>query len=211
MTGISTVTLLYTANIRGKLDLLPRLFTLIQREQQQATGPVFLLDLGDTCTPDAWICRATEGRAPFLALDGMGYDAALIGAREQVPIPPASLQRLSDSMIMSVIIWQREKTLTKREITLTVAPGMPPPDQPGVIQIDRSTDAQPAVGTTQPVLGDVAQGHLARVDLNWPDWTVTANRVIAITDATPADPTITAVVELVETEAHHYTHTQGDT
>ncbi len=211
MTAIGTVTLLYTANLRGELHLLPKLFTLIRQARQEAEGPVFLLDLGDTCAPDAWVCQATHGRAPFLALDGMGYDAALIGAREQVPIPPESLRRLVADMIMPVIIWQRTKTLTKPGVSITVAPGTPPPNEKAVVQVDRSTGALPAIGDSRPVLGDVMQGHLARVDLCWADWTVTAARTHSITDTTPADPTITAIVELVESEARHYTQTQGGT
>ncbi|MEW6578797.1 MAG: hypothetical protein AB1435_06335, partial [Chloroflexota bacterium] len=89
-----TVTFLATAHLSGELRLLPRLFTLIHRERRSAQGPVVLLDLGDTCAVEAWVCRATLGRAPFLVLDSMGYDGAVIGGPEQVPIPPSSLRLL---------------------------------------------------------------------------------------------------------------------
>lgn len=204
MTEFSSVTVLYTANIRGDLSLLPRLFTLIQEHRQAQDSPVFLLDVGDTCTPDAWVCRATQGRAPFLVLDSMGYDAAVIGGREQIPIPPPALRQLVGDMIMPVIIWDRAKSLTKRGVTLFVAPGSAEPTglEP-VIRIDRTTDALPQPGDPSPVLGDVPHAHLARVDMHWPAWAVKTASIWALPPQTPIDPTIAAVVELVEAEARH--------
>lgn len=204
--GITLVTLLYTAHLAGELALLPRLFTLIKQERQMASGPVILLDLGDTGSAESWICQATQGRAPFLVLDSMGYDGAVIGGPEQVPIPPASLRRLLGHLIMPVILWNRAFPVTKQGITVTIAPGNAPlPDQGPAIRIDRSADVLPDAHSPVPVpiLGDVAQGHLARVDMSWPAWTVQSARLVRVEPNTPVDPTIAAVVELVETEAHH--------
>jgi len=36
LTGVSSVTLLYTAHLEGDLRVLPRLFTLIQQERRAA-------------------------------------------------------------------------------------------------------------------------------------------------------------------------------
>lgn len=69
------ITILYTQNIRGQLYMLPRLSTLIKRLRREH-GPVqLLIDLGDSCTDDAYICRVTGGRAAVVMLDAMGYDA----------------------------------------------------------------------------------------------------------------------------------------
>lgn len=209
MTEFPTVTILYTANIRGDLNLLPRLFTLIQDHKQGLEGPAFLLDIGDTCAPDAWICRATQGRAPFLVLDSMGYDAAIIGGREQIPIPPLALRQLVNEMIMPVIIWDRARSLTKRGVAVTVAPGNAgSSDSESTIRVDRTTDRQPVPGDTAVILGDVPAGHLARVELHWPSWTVREASIRALPPDTPIDPTIAAVVELIEAEARHYTQGQ---
>jgi hypothetical protein len=100
--------------------------------------------------------------------------------------------------------------VTKQGITVTIAPGNAPlPDQGPAIRIDRSAaalpDTLPDAHSPVPVLtlGDVAQGHLARVDMSWPGWTVQSARLVHVEPNTPVDPTIAAVVELVETEAHH--------
>jgi 2',3'-cyclic-nucleotide 2'-phosphodiesterase (5'-nucleotidase family) len=210
LSSVTGVTLLYTANLAGDLSLLPRLFVLIQRERQSASGPVLLLDLGDTCALDVRICRATEGRAPLMVLDGMGYDAALVGGPEQVSIPVASLQRLRGQITMAVIPWNRHYVLTKRDVTITLAAGNVSSlgEQP-VVFVDRSTAALPQVDDQVIQLGDVASGCLARVDIAWPVWTVKAARLVQISADTPPDPTISAVVEFVHDEAQYYSQQQG--
>jgi hypothetical protein len=202
---VGEITLLYTANLAGELALLPRLMTVIHQVRQTPVGSVFLIDLGDTCAVETWVCRATEGRAPFLVLDAMGYDAAVIGGPEQVPIPIPSLRKLIGSVGLSLIVWNRLAELTKRGITVTVAPGEVdlPEDQPG-FRIDRATTALPEAGDPLPTLGDVAHGELARVDLSWPKCVVQNTQRIPITTDVPPDPTIAAVVDLVESEAAHY-------
>jgi hypothetical protein len=210
----TAVTLLYTANLRGDLAYLPRLATVIQRERRTAEGPTLLLDLGDTCSPDSWVCRATQGRAPFLVLDAMGYDAALIGGPEQAPIPPASLRRLMDQLVMAVIVWNRARPIVRSGITLTVAPGDAPlPETGPVICVDRGRDTLPAdqVPAHDPVLtiGDAQKGQLARVDMAWPEWTLRAARLVTVAQTTPADPGIAAVAQLVEHEARRYAQEQG--
>ena len=183
--------------------------TAINRMKQTASGPVFLIDLGDTCAVEAWVCRATEGRAPFLVLDAMGYDAAVIGGPEQVPIPIPSLRKLAGSISLSLVVWNRSVKLTKRGIMVTVAAGDAEtsteiPDDQTVIHIDRRQNARPKAGESRPKLGDVAKGNLARIDMTWPDCTVLAAQHLAIAADVPADPTIAAIIDLVEYEAEQY-------
>jgi hypothetical protein len=208
--GIASVTLLATAHLHGDLARLPRLFTLIQRERAAAGGVSFLLDLGDSCALDVWLCRATQGRAPLMVLDAMGYDAALVGGPEAVPIPVPSLLRLRELITMPVIPWGRAASLTRKGITLGLATGeaVLPGDRPG-FRVDRSSDALPESGAATVMLGDVPPGHLARVDVAWPDWTVTAARLVALAPDTPPDPTILATVEFVQDEARDYARRQG--
>ncbi|GAB4414471.1 MAG: hypothetical protein Kow00106_09590 [Anaerolineae bacterium] len=206
----TTITFLATAHIAGELNLLPRLFTLIRQERQKAAGPVVLLDLGDTCAAEAWICRATWGRAPFLVLDSMGYDAAIIGGPEATPIPPVSLRLLVDQILMSIIVWNRPRTLSKGGITFTVAPGTPNvPPAPPVLVVDRAAPMPPEAGAP-PIVGDVPQGCLARVEVAWPQWTVRDAYLLTVDTVTSPDPTIAAVVGLVEHEARQFAQQQGD-
>src|SRR5690606_4826629 len=67
---------LYTANIRGQLDLLPRLYTLLRRLRGEAEGRTLLLDAGHACDAAVWHCAQTDGRSALRVLDAMGYTAA---------------------------------------------------------------------------------------------------------------------------------------
>jgi hypothetical protein len=211
-----TLTVLYTANLAGDLDSLPRLFTLIQHERQTAAPLTFLLDLGDTCSLDSWLCRETLGRAPFLVMDGMGYDAVLIGADEDAPIPTESLRRLLAHLIMPVILWNRTRQLAKGGVSLSVISGDQKlmPDEAGLI-VDRSRPTLPDVGSSPPVLGDVPGGAVARVDVTWPACQVKSAHLNTPSPGMRPDPTIAALVEFVKTEAQHFApqrpkHNKGD-
>jgi hypothetical protein len=128
-----------------------------------------------------------------------------------VPIPPSSLRQLSGKLIMPVIVWNRTRTITKRGVTVTLAPGSGShPDQGPVIRIDRAAAALPDRDAPVLTLGDVAQRHLARVDMAWPEWTVQSARVVNVEPDTPVDPTVAAVVELVENEARFYAQQGGE-
>lgn len=192
--------------------LLPRLFTLIQQERRSASGPVLLLDLGDTGSVESAVCRATYGRAPFLVLDGMGYDAALIGGPERVPIPLHALRQLVGQIVMPLVVWDRAVPLVKRGITVTVAAGHAPlmDGKPGGIQVDRSTDRLPISGDPGVTLGDVSQGTLARVDVSWPEWLPQTALLLSVTPDILPDPTIAALVEFVEGEALSYAKQHGE-
>jgi hypothetical protein len=208
--NISSVTVLYTANLAGVLPALPRLSTLITRERQAAQGPVLLLDLGDTCSLESWICRATQGRAPLMVLDAIGYDAALIGGPEHLTIPEPALQRLRQSLVMPVIMWNTAAELTKQGIKVALVTGDAalPADHPG-FRVDRSTAALPEERSPAPTLGDVPAAHLARVEMAWPEWVVQQAHWLPLADDLPADPTIAAIMDLVESEARYYAQHQG--
>ena len=85
------LTLFYTANVRGQLDLLPRLHTFLRQLKAQPVDDEFtvmlcaveplqrqflLLDLGAACADDVWHCAVTGGRSALIVMDAMGYQAA---------------------------------------------------------------------------------------------------------------------------------------
>lgn len=78
----TSLTLLYTGGLRGDLAVLPRLYTFIRQLKARVATlypgqPVLLIDQGAACAPDMWHCAVSGGRSALLALDGMGYDAAV--------------------------------------------------------------------------------------------------------------------------------------
>ena len=205
------LTVLYTANLAGQLDLLPKLFSLIQQERQEASGPVFLVDLGDTCVVESYLCRETQGRAPFIVLDGIGYDAAVIGGPEKTPIPVSALRSLGGRMVMPVVIWNRTREFTKRGIAFMLAPGAQEQavDSNQIIRVDRSVVGPGEVGTSPPVLYDVPQGVLGRVDIAVDDWCVHAASHIEMTPELPPDSIVGTLLDFVAHEAQSAAPQEG--
>ena len=99
-----SLTLLYTANIRGDLSMLPRMYTFLQRLKPAARQGTLLLDLGEACADTAWHCRETGGRSAVIVLDGMGYDAANTGGM----LDSANRGKLAEQVTMGLVCEQRD-------------------------------------------------------------------------------------------------------
>lgn len=217
------VTVLYTANLRGDLAALPRLSTVMQRARQSATGPVFIIDLGDSCAAEVWECRATLGQAPLLVFDAMGYDAAFVGGSESAPIPPQSLRRVREKLVMATFIWGRPARTVKQDTLIVWDTGgrsIPGMEQAQVkvtlrltVRLDRArpTLPDPVDQDVSLVLGDVPAGHVAQVTVNAQAGRLESAVLLLVPAETPADPTVAAVVELVQDEARRYAQEQGRT
>lgn len=79
------LTILHFNDLHGRLDQLPRLFTLIQRERAAAHAAgrrVLLLDAGDSSERSLWESNITKGRANFALLEAMGVQATVVGNGE---------------------------------------------------------------------------------------------------------------------------------
>src|SRR5262245_40772445 len=97
MTEPYEISLLYTAGLRGDLELLPRLYTFLKTLRGEFNS-IYLVDLGETCAPEVWHCEVTEGRSMLIALDGMGYTAA-----NAAHLTPDSRAKLTDQMALGLV------------------------------------------------------------------------------------------------------------
>ena len=100
------LTLLHFNDLHGRLDQLPRLFTLIQRERaaaRQAGRHVLLLEAGDSSDRARWESDLTKGRANFALLEAMGVDASVIGNGEALQWGRGALARLVASVNFPVL------------------------------------------------------------------------------------------------------------
>ena len=91
------LTLLHFNDLHGRLDQLPRLFTLIQRERAEARArghAVLLLDGGDSSDRGVWESDITKGRANFALLEAMGVQASVVGNGEALQWGRAAFDRL---------------------------------------------------------------------------------------------------------------------
>jgi 5'-nucleotidase len=100
------LTVLHFNDLHGRLDQLPRLFTLIQRERAQARAAgrqVLLLDAGDSSDRARLESDVTQGRANFALLEAMGVEATVIGKGEALHWGRAALARLVASVDFPVL------------------------------------------------------------------------------------------------------------
>jgi hypothetical protein len=190
--------ILYTANIRGKLDLLPRLHTFMRRLRaqpvedeeavmicavEQLLPQNLLLDLGNSCAPETWHCAATEGRSTLIVLDAMGYDAANVEGL----LTEAARQRLRENFIRMALV---EGTPLEREgLHIHLKPA-------AATRLDGNALALAGV--------NAGQVGLARVGKLGGRWTLFEQEVLTVPPETPPDATIAGAVDFVLGEARLY-------
>lgn len=195
---MNTLTIFYTGNLRGDLALLPHLYTFLQQLKRQQTTPPLLLDLGAACVPEVWHCAATGGRSVPMVLDGMGYHAANV----QGMFAEDSRDKLKNLVSMALVddahAWRLH---------------LPPVRDDGIVISTQPSPAlrlcivlRPAEKTSLEDktlhLGAVNAGEVGSVIVNLADEPTLISQQIHLMPAnTPADITIVAAVELVESEA----------
>jgi len=219
------LSILYTANIRGNLELLPRLYTFIRSLHQDMLRfrpededdvllcPVqpppmrtLLLDLGDSCAPDVWHCAATGGRSTLIVLDAMGYHAA---------------------NVTGILSAEGRAKLTANVMGMALVDAEHPWDNDGVLI---TTDAfthhasrithdfnlhivLTPVHTTRLAMHTLYLGHVeagqvgtAYIGGGDSDPALLADAIFDLPPAAPPDATISGTVEFVTHEARRYAH-----
>ncbi len=211
------LTLIYTADIRGNLDLLPRLYILLR--QLRATGfededdvlvcafqpqqerRTLLIDLGGSCADDVWHCAVTGGRSTLTVLDAMGYDAAnvagILSADDRAKLQPIVRLSLVDA----------DHAYEVDGVRIAHAPR---PDFDGVQVILQPGLASRVDGNAvypAQLRGDVAGIiQLSPVD-GLP--LLASALTFPLPPAAPADPTIAATVDFVLGEARMFEKKQN--
>ena len=72
-----------TSDIHSKLDMLPRLATLIDEAHAQDTARVFVVDAGDRWTGDPYVDMSSHAGRPIIEqMNRLGYDVATFGNHE---------------------------------------------------------------------------------------------------------------------------------
>ena len=115
------VTLMYTAALEGRLELLPMLFTRIREERATISGIPLLVDMGRSCAPDAWVCDATDGRGMLVAMDAMGYDAFHIGPQDILYTRPMQVEQLRSVIQTQLAAGPWRAVVSRKEHTFVFA------------------------------------------------------------------------------------------
>ena len=224
LTEPAAVALLYTASLSGRLELLPKLMTRIRQER---TGPTLLVDLGRSCAPDAWICDATGGRGMLVAMDAMGYDAFHIGPGDALYTQPAIVEQLRGVILTPLAAgpWSgvaRRSGMVFRFAARvdSVPPNAEPADLTIALRLGKYAAADvEADGERRMLTLDggwtSADPLLGRLDIallpETPYIRVVSQAQLAIRDDLTLDPTISSVIEFVESEARFAERKRGST
>lgn len=77
------IIIISTSDIHSKVDMLPRLATLIEQAHAQDTARVFLVDAGDRWTGNPFVDMAPHAGRPIIEqMNRLGYDVATYGNHE---------------------------------------------------------------------------------------------------------------------------------
>lgn len=216
--AVTHVSLFYTAALKGNLALLPRLFTFLSRERAAAQGISFLVDMGCACVPEAWICRATDGRAMLVAMDSMGYDAFHIGARDPLYQMPHIVEQLRRLVVTGFAAGPWSTQVNRHGVRVGLVNGaqmaraaaeMPALDLLIGLRYTEQAAIHAEWRTSQRwLLFDCGEGNtIGRLDLKLlpttPYLEVISQQALTLPEHTPPDPTISGVIEFVQSEARH--------
>ncbi len=222
--------ILYTSNLRGDLDLLPRVHNFLRYLKslpvddegdvmicavQPQTPSVYLLDLGNTCAPDVWHCSATDGRSTLIALDAMGYHAANVTNA----LSPESRSRLRDNLLGMALVdgendWQNNGITFTSGFTKNLFSPRPEGEGWGR-RVDFAINLTPAVFTHINAntlhLADVSAGQVGTAQVSFITGApvLTAHSIFDVPPNSASDPTIAATVDFIRSEARFYSRNQS--
>ncbi|MBA3870910.1 MAG: hypothetical protein H0X30_17345 [Anaerolineae bacterium] len=218
--------ILYTSNLRGDLDMLPRLQTFIRYLKslpvddeddvmicavQPQTPRVFMLDLGHACAPDVWHCKATDGRSTLIALDAMGYHAANVADS----LTPESRIRLRDNLLGMALVdsntdWSHDDlNFTSRRGGSQTTPSQTYP--PFNINLTPASVTEITSNVLQLADVQAGQAGTAQVSFLTGSPRLIAHGIFDLPTNTAPDPTIAATVDFIRNEARFYSrnHSQN--
>jgi hypothetical protein len=185
-------TILYTANLRGDIELLPRLYAFL-RQLRAEMKPLMVVDLGDSCTPDVWHCEVTGGRSMLIALDAMGYTAAYTPtlsseSRAKLEITMALVDQEMPYLVENILLCSQPITLPGMDVSIVMTPAKHSHMENNTLYLENV---------------EAGQIGVAIVDLHGTPVLITSEVKMLLPDAAP-DPTIAGVVDFILGEARYY-------
>lgn len=198
---MDALTVLYTYDIGGEFHRLPRLHTFIKRLQSDVNTPTLLVDLGAACDPAVEICAITEGRSAYIMLDAMGYHAANVSGVLTDDARAKLAPQLTLALVDAGHSWRYHVPPVSDEGMIISA--IPTPAHRLCIQI--TPNEQTALVDHRLTFAPIPRGHVGMVGVRLtPIPHLTDQQVLTVPETTRPDPTITASLQFVESEADYY-------
>lgn len=199
------LTILYTANLRGDIASLPRLFTLLQRLKASASGATLLLDLGKACDNAAWHCQATGGRSMLIVLDGMGFHAANVAGS----LNAADRGKLATQVTMALVDeshpWKFQLPSCEMPITITLRND----HRENCLQIRLTPAGRSEIDGNRLRLQEISAGKIGSIQIRLrPSPRIASFEIHDLPTNARPNPTIAAAVEFVEAEARLFQRKQ---
>lgn len=211
--------LVYTCGLSGRIEMLSRLLTLVKIERASAPGIFALADLGLSCSAEAWICNATDGRGMLVAMDALGYDAFHIGKSDPLYARPDLVMQIKQVITTPLAAGPWSASLKRQDTVFTLANAAQLPANPQAsdltFALSLRTDAPTTISVIDAPNRVVAIQHgfdsapvsptIKRIDLmlytDAPFVEVGDPVALEVTDDLYPDATISGVIEFVESEA----------
>ncbi len=211
---MNSLHILYTANLRGNMELLPRLQAFLRQLKalpldegddvmicavQPIAHRTILLDLGESCSPDIWHCAATNGRSMLMGLDALGYLAAQVGNN----LDAETRARMRDNL-MGMALIDAKHPYEDNDVFITA--DATPVKTSGSLQIALTPAARTHLQGNMLHLASVQAGqvgavHVGSVD-NRPK--IQAHTLFDLPPTIAPDPTIAGTVDFILSEARHF-------
>ncbi len=201
-----SLSLIYSANLRGDIALLPRLFTFLQRLKQAAGPDSLILDLGKSCDGAVWHCRQTAGRSMLIALDGMGYHAANVAEALDATNRKQVAEQVTMALVDRANPWryrlpQFADASEDAGIRLTIMPSA----MPARLQICLAPAERTRLDGHVLYLQNVCAGQVGTVSVDLRGSPRIRHRAIQdLPPDTPPNPSIAGAIEFIESEARFF-------
>ncbi|MCK6577505.1 MAG: hypothetical protein L6Q98_05305 [Anaerolineae bacterium] len=190
---LKTLTLLYTARLRGDLESLPRLSAFLRRLRGEFRAETtLLLDLGEACASGVWHCDVTEGRSMLLGLDGMGYDAARVTGY----LSAAARAKLATmGEILHLRLLEADQTCDHAGLCIDPVPGEATLLEEG--------------GRLRLTTVEALEVGVAHLNADAKGWRLASSGVYRLPPGTPPDPTIAGLIDFILAEAEQTRRKRG--
>ena len=194
---MDTLTILYTQNINGNLQILPSLYTFLQSLKQKHDPKALILDIGNACSDDVWHCAVTQGRSAVIVLDAMGYHAVNVTGFMTDGQRDSLRNNVSVGLITARHMWRYFVPPLKNDDIVIAGQATPAM----TLCIVATPHSQNSLSNRMLELQAIEQPQIGLVTVDMQNLVITEQAVFDLPKGTKPNATISASVDLVEEEA----------